>query len=205
LHRARASAKLASTQNRFTPGRAVFVSCSQLADASTQNALHFDEWASGGSFDKETNLNYNYHRWYDPLTGRYTTFDRIGLRGGINGYAYVGGNPVSRKDPKGLTWELELPSPSPPSPTRPDGRPWGWGCGDFNSDAYVPDFFPNACRKHDKCYEDQCGKKICDANFFRDMKTEWMPNGERGIALPWLYYKAVDWFGDDAYSAAGKK
>ena len=102
MHRARASAKLASTQNRFTPGRAVFVSCSQLADASTQNALHFDEWASGGSFDKETNLNYNYFRDYDPGTGRYVQSDPIGLRGGLNTYAYTFNNPLKYSDPDGL-------------------------------------------------------------------------------------------------------
>lgn len=102
MHRARASAKLASTQNRFTAGRAVFVSASQLVAASTQNALHYDEGASGRSLDKETNLHDNGHRTYDSGTGRYTTFDPIGLRGGINGYSYVSGNPLSKIDPNGL-------------------------------------------------------------------------------------------------------
>ncbi len=55
----------------------------------------------GQYFDPETQLNYNYFRYYDPATSRYNMSDPIGLKGGLNPHAYVP-NPVHWLDPLGL-------------------------------------------------------------------------------------------------------
>lgn len=80
----------------------------------------------GQLYDKETGLHYNYYRDYDPGLGRYTESDPIGLKGGINTYSYVRGNPVSFVDPLGLLDRLVYS----------DGRLQGWD--DFTKEWDVP-------------------------------------------------------------------
>lgn len=47
-------------------------------------------------------------RYYDPTTGRFISEAPAGLVAGVNLYAYVGGNPVSRNDPNGLHFGLSI-------------------------------------------------------------------------------------------------
>ena len=53
-------------------------------------------------------LLYRRNRMYDPVAGRFTQEDPIGLAGGLNLYGYVGGDPVNYSDPLGL-----CPFPNP--------------------------------------------------------------------------------------------
>jgi len=55
----------------------------------------------GQYLDRESGLHYYLFRYYDPVAGRYTQIDPIGLAGGLNTYSYEG-DPLVWVDPLGL-------------------------------------------------------------------------------------------------------
>ena len=73
-----------------------------LSDRSVQLAGHAQNLRMQGQYlDRETGLHYNLFRYYDPDCGRFTQQDPIGLRGGLNLYAYAQ-NPLKYIDLLGL-------------------------------------------------------------------------------------------------------
>ncbi|MFC1896324.1 RHS repeat-associated core domain-containing protein, partial [Thermodesulfobacteriota bacterium] len=76
------------------------------ASSTATNNIRFP----GQYYDNETGLHYNWHRYYDPVTGRYLTPDPIGLAGGdLNLYRYVWNKPTRLFDPWGL-WKADVHS-----------------------------------------------------------------------------------------------
>jgi RHS repeat-associated protein len=56
----------------------------------------------GREEDRATGLIYMRNRYYSPRLERFLNEDPIGISGGLNTYAFVGGDPVNSADPSGL-------------------------------------------------------------------------------------------------------
>jgi RHS repeat-associated protein len=59
--------------------------------------LHWEHGTALGA----AGLYYMRARWYDPESGRFLSEDPIGIRGGLNLYAFAGDDPINGHDPSG--------------------------------------------------------------------------------------------------------
>ncbi|QHQ28837.1 putative rhs family protein [Xanthomonas albilineans] len=116
---------------------------------TTQSSTSYNNpYQYTGREHDQSGLYYYRARYYMPELGRFISEDPIKLAGGVNGYAYVGENPISYFDPIGL--QSYTPGKMPPSnipggPWTPDpSRPPGNFLGPPNGAnrqmcSYVPD------------------------------------------------------------------
>jgi RHS repeat-associated protein len=103
-------------------------------------AFEFPLRFPGQYFDKETNLHYNHFRDYDASIGRYGESDPVGLKGGLNTYAYAGQDPLTYIDPDGLML-VDPESFFPPSGTGPAYTPAFTPVPGANMPFYAPFVF----------------------------------------------------------------
>ncbi|WP_172425046.1 RHS repeat-associated core domain-containing protein [Vandammella animalimorsus] len=159
------------------------------ANASTEINIRFP----GQYYDQETGTHYNFHRDYDPSTGRYLQSDPIGLNGGVNLFSYVEQSPLNNMDIYGLQSN---------------------GCGAAGSLFKPPDApfgfdFLHCCNSHDECYGDCDGpsKRECDLQFCSCMADvcsmqNQLPKRMLCMDARDIYCVAVMAFGGDAFRNA---
>ncbi|MEL7480099.1 MAG: RHS repeat-associated core domain-containing protein [Pseudomonadota bacterium] len=80
-----------------------------ISGSANSNDLRLPgQWAEAGS-----GLSQNWHRDYDPSTGRYIEADPLGIAAGQSVYGYVLQDPLNLIDPEGLqVWNWSRPGPS---------------------------------------------------------------------------------------------
>lgn len=130
----------------------------------------------------QTGLMFYRARYYDPVLKRFISIDPIGLVGGMNTFAYVGGNPLSYTDPMGL--QATALTKTGPISGNWGGKDWSGGVRPSENGGEMGTAPPlnsvDVCAKeHDTCWYKAEGsnrmcvpgavttssKDICDARF----------------------------------------
>jgi RHS repeat-associated protein len=115
-----------------------------ITGTATQN-LRFP----GQYFLIEQGLAYNWHRFYDPTTGRYTQPDPLGFVDGPSRYAYALNSPLMNVDPNGQQRVRPVPPYTPWVPS-PGPKIGPYSLGPNGRLIPNPDFwtqFLNMCRR----------------------------------------------------------
>lgn len=172
-----------------------------------ENNLRFP----GQYYDEETGFHYNYHRYYDPRTGRYLRPDPshsiqpagsgiffiipaiLNTPKEVALYSYVQNNPLKIIDTKGLF------------------------CGSGWTEWIVPDTptsyafnFSGCCQKHDDCYGTECDmtREQCDDEFYRCLSNHCKYHevfAQKCLKIAAIYWSKVRKYGQNAFDAAREK
>lgn len=81
-----------------------------VSTAPGAEGIEFNLRLSNQYFDAETGLHYNTHRFYDPVSQRYTSADPLGLAVGPDLHAFALNRPHTLADPLGLQPRLATDS-----------------------------------------------------------------------------------------------
>jgi RHS repeat-associated protein len=147
-----------------------------LLEEYNPNGIEQDIALPGQYHDRETDLHYNRHRYYDPKIGAYISQDPVGLAGGWNNYSYVDSNPISNIDPIGLAYFAYRPLA---------GSPW---LGPF-SDNPVDNALGTSISHEQLFFED--GKNPSNIGFFGDNTIKTEPNPQGYHIIPGKYNDCV--------------
>jgi RHS repeat-associated protein len=118
------------------------------ANPNGLGAYTYNPRLPGQVADAESGWFYNWHRDYNPALGRYAQSDPIGLRGGVNTFAYAGGNPEAHADFRGLDNPGMGDYGAPAEGTyfctgKVETFPHGWLCAMGQCNGYFPQYFPS--------------------------------------------------------------
>jgi len=98
-------AELISYEEYFPFGGTAIITGTEKVEVELKNYRY-----SGKERDNSTGLYYYGHRYYAPWLGRWIKPDPSGTVDGLNVFAFVGGNPVTRTDSDGFNWTVVFAS-----------------------------------------------------------------------------------------------